>query len=261
MEEEYGEGITALIGLADDPMRQTQYPLYLDMMSFHHMALVGLAGSGKSNFFRTMLYSLVMKYTPEDVNFYILDLSSGILSAFKNMPHCGAYLTKENESDFDRLLALLHDIMDERKKLFKDADVYSYDDYVNVHKLPIVLVILDGWTNIHDFAKGQQYNLGISKYMREAANYGVRFLFSVNHLNEFSSKVNQEFDYKIALQAKDKFEYNDICGLPEYCIGQTDHWGFYNGNTSNIFGKNRFLDSNYYYTLKNCCCLIIKSII
>ena len=51
---------------------------------------------------------------------------------------------------------------------------------------------------------------------------------------------------------KYKFEYNDICGLPEYCIGQTDHWGFYNGNTSNIFGKNRFLDSNYYYTLKNC---------
>jgi len=213
---EYGEpaeGIAALIGRTDDPMHQTQLPMYLDMMSFHHMALVGLAGSGKSNFFKTMLYSLVMKYTPEDVNFYILDLSSGILSAFKNMPHCGAYLTKENESDFDRLLALVQDIVDERKKLFIDADVYSYDDYVNIHKLPIALVVLDGWTNIHDFAKGQQYSLGISKYMRESTNYGVRFLFSVNHLNEFSSKVNQEFDYKIALQAKNKFDYNDILSL------------------------------------------------
>lgn len=213
---EFGEstdGITALIGLADDPMRQTQLPMCLDMMSFHHMALVGLAGSGKSNFFKTMLYSLVMKHTPEEVNFYILDLSSGVLSAFKNMPHCGAYLTKENEQDVDRLLALVQDIVAERKKQFADADVYSYDDYVNIRKLPLVLVILDGWTNIHDFAKGQQYSLGISKYMREAANYGVRFLFSVNHLNEFSSKVNQELDYKIALQAKDKFEYNDILGL------------------------------------------------
>ena len=213
---EYGEfagGVTALIGRADDPMRQTQLPLCLDMMSFHHMALVGLAGSGKSNFFKTMLYSLVMNYTPEDVNFYILDLSGGVLSVFKNLPHCGAYLTKENESDFDRLLALVQEIVDERKKLFADADIYGYDDYVNVRKLPIVLVIMDGWTNIHDFAKGQQYSLGISKYMREAANYGIRFLFSVNHLNEFSSKVNQEFDYKIALRAKDKFEYNDILSL------------------------------------------------
>lgn len=210
---EPAEGITALIGLVDDPMRQTQLPLYLDMMSFHHMALVGLAGSGKSNFFKTMLHSLVMKHTPEDVNFYILDLSGGVLSAFKNMPHCGAYLTKENEQDFDRLLALVQGIVDERKKLFADAEVYSFDDYVNIRKLPLVLVILDGWTNIHDFAKGQQHSLGISKYMREAANYGVRFLFSVNHLNEFSSKVNLELDYKIALQAKDKFEYNDILSL------------------------------------------------
>lgn len=220
---EYGEpaeGITAMIGLADDPVRQTQLPLCLDLMSFHHMALVGLAGSGKSNLFKTMLYSLVNKYTPEDVNFYILDLSSGVLSAFKNMPHCGAYLTKENEPDFDRLLALVQDIVDERKKLFADADVYSYDDYLNIRKLPLVLVILDGWTNIHDFAKGQQYSLGISKHMRDAANYGVRFLFSANHLNEFSSKVNQEFDYKIALQAKDKFEYNDILSLRNAIVPQ-----------------------------------------
>lgn len=211
--DESSDGITALIGLADDPMHQMQLPLSLDMMSFHHMALVGLAGSGKSNFFKTMLYSLVMKYTPEELDFYILDLSGGILSAFKNMPHCGAYLTKENELDFDRLLALIQDIVEERKKLFKAADVYSYDDYLNVRKLPLSLVILDGWANIHDFTKGQQYSLNISKYMREAANYGVRFLFAVNHLNEFSSKVNQELDYKIALQAKDKFEYNDILSL------------------------------------------------
>ena len=213
---EYGErvkGNAALIGLADDPMNQTQLPLYLDLMSFHHMALVGLAGSGKSNFFKTLLYSLVMKHTPEEVNFYILDLSGGVLSAFKNVPHCGAYLTKENELDFDRLLDLVQDIVEERKMLFAEEDVYSYDDYVNVRKLPIVLVILDGWTNIHDFVKGQQYSLGISKYMREAANYGVRFMFSANHQNEFSSKVNQEVDYKIALQAKDKFEYNDILSL------------------------------------------------
>lgn len=210
---ESAEGIAALIGRVDNPMRQIQPPLYLDMMSFHHMALVGLAGSGKSNFFKTMLYSLVMKYTPEDVNFYILDLSGGVLGVFKDMPHCGAYLTKEGEAEFDRLLSLIQDVIAERKKLFAEAEVYCYDDYVNINKLPLVLIVLDGWTNIYDFGKGQQYSLGISKYMREASNYGVRFLFSVNHMNEFSSKVNQEIDYRIALQAKDKFEYNDILNL------------------------------------------------
>lgn len=209
----YANGITALIGMVDDPENQKQMPLFLDLLSFHHMALCGLAGSGKSTFFKTMLYSLVMNYSPEELNFYILDLSGGVLSTFSRMPHCGAYLTKENEADFDRLLALVQEIVEERKKVFAEVEVYSYNDYIKINKLPLAMVIIDGWTNIMDFVKGQQYSLGISKYMREAANYGVRFILSVNHMNEFSAKVNQEFDYKIAMQAKDKYEYNDILGV------------------------------------------------
>lgn len=207
------KGVSALIGLIDDPEHQKQMPLLLDLMSFHHMALCGLAGSGKSTFLKTMLYSIVMNYEPDDVNFYILDLSGGILRVFRDVPHCGSYLTRENEADFDRMLALITEIVNERKRLFTEAEVYSYDDYVKTHKLPVVLVVIDGWTNIGDFTKGQQYGLYISKDMREATNYGIRFIFSVNHLNEFSARVSQEIDYKLALQAKDKFDYNDILSV------------------------------------------------
>ncbi len=206
-------GISTLIGRVDDPEHQKQFPLSLDLQSFHHMGLVGTAGSGKSTFFKTMLYSLVMNYTPEDANFYIMDLSGGALSVFRDVPHCGAYLTKENESDFDRMLALVQEIADERKQLFAEAEVFSYDDYIKIRKLPLVLVVLDGWTNINDFAKGQQYSLYISKNMRDVANYGIRFMFSVNHMNEFTAKVRQELDYTIVLQAKDKYDYNDILNL------------------------------------------------
>ena len=219
------EDVSALIGLVDDPQHQRQLPLFLNMMSFHHMAVIGMAGSGKSSFFKTMLYSLVMNYTPEDVNFYIMDMSGGMLSTFRDVPHCGTYLTKENEADFDRMLTLIQDIVEERKQLFADAEVYSYDDYVKVRKLPVVLVILDGWTNINDLAKGQYYALYISKNLRDAANYGIRFMFSTNHLNEISARVNQELDYKIALQAGDKFDYNDILSVrdafgPPECPGR-----------------------------------------
>jgi len=205
--------ISALIGLADDPVHQKQMPLFLDFMSFHHMALVGLGGSGKSTFFKTMLYSLVMNYTPEEVNFYIADLSAGALNVFHSMPHCGAYLTKENETDFDRLFTLVQDIVDERKKLFTEAEVYSYDDYIKVNKLPLILVIIDGWANINEFAKGQVYNINICKNIREATNYGVRFFFSINHINELTPKTDREIDYHIALYEKERYDYNDILGL------------------------------------------------
>lgn len=206
-------GVSALMGVVDDPVHQKQMPLFLDLKSFHHMALVGLGGSGKSTFFKTMLYSLMMNYTPEDINFYIADLSSGALNVFHNMPHCGAYLTKENEAEFDRMLDLVTDIVEERKKLFAEAEVYSYDDYIKIKKLPLIVVVIDGWTNINEFAKGQAYSIGIAKYMRDATNYGVRFFFSINHANELGARVDREFDYKIALYQKDRFDYNDILHL------------------------------------------------
>ena len=202
--------IMSLIGKVDDPEVQDQYALTLDMQSFHNMLLCGQSGSGKSTFIRTMLFTLLKRYTPEELNYYILDLSSGALNAFRTLPHCGAYITEENESDFDRMLSLIKDLIDERKKLFADADVFGYDAYVKNRKLPLILVILDGWTNINTFRKGQEYSLTISANMREASNYGIRFILTVNHINEVSGKAKQELDYRIALRAKDKFDYNDI---------------------------------------------------
>ena len=77
-------------------------------------------------------------------------------------------------------------------------------------------------------------------------------------LNYNDENVSTQYTQRLALMSitdintggKYQFEYNDIGGLPPYCNGQTDHWGFYNGNVSNILGYYRFLDS-YYYTIKN----------
>ena len=210
---EPAETITATLGKVDDPEFQTQYPFTLDLQSFHHMLLVGGAGSGKSTLLRTLLYSLVTKYTPEDVNYYILDLSSGAMSAMSGMPHCGAYLTEQDEADFDRLLKLIKDVIAERKKLFAKEGVFSFDAYRKVAKMPVILLIIDSWMNITSFRKAQEYSLSIAEHMRDAANYGIRFVLSINHINELSAKARQEMDYRLMLQPKDKFDCNDILNV------------------------------------------------
>ena len=205
--------ITATVGMVDDPEFQSQYPMTLELLSFHHLLLVGSSGSGKSTFLRTMLYSLVTTYSPDDVNYYIVDLSAGAMSSMSAMPHCGAYLTEENEAEFDRLLKLIKDIIAERKKLFTQAEVFSFDAYRKVAKLPVILVIIDSWMNISAFRKAQEYGLSIGDYMRDAANYGVKFILTINHINEISSRAKQEMDRRIMLQPKDKFDYNDVLNV------------------------------------------------
>lgn len=206
-------GIQALIGMADDPEHQSQFPYILDMQSFHHMLLCGGSGTGKSTFLKTMLYSLISKYSPDDINYYILDMSGGALVNFAKSPHCGAYLTENNEADFDRLLTMIKDIVAERKKLFADAEVTNFESYRKIKQLPLILFIMDNYTNINNFKRGASYYSSMGDYMKECAAYGIRFIIACNHLNEVHSKSRQEVDYRIALQGKDKYEYSDILDL------------------------------------------------
>lgn len=208
-----GWGMSAVVGMVDDPERQEQFPLHLHVQGFHNMLLCGSGGSGKSTFMCTLLYSLVNSYSPEDLNYYILDLSGGILNPFGAMPHCGAYLTENEEADFDRLLALIRELINERRKLFTEAEAFSYDAYRQLRPLPLVLMIIDGFTNITTFRHGNDYYATLHEYMRDGANYGIRFILTCNHVNEVSAKSKQEIDQRIALQAKDRYEYSDILNV------------------------------------------------
>ena len=210
MQRPAGGGLYALIGMADDPERQDQHPYWLDLMSFRNMMLCGSSGSGKSTYLRTMLYSLVSHYSPEEVNYYIIDLSNGALFGFSGMEHCGAYLTERDDDDVVRLFQMIKNLIGNRKRMFAEAEVDSYEAYRRLHPLPLVLIIIDGFTNFPSLSCGDAYFTKLHEFLRDGANYGVRYIFSVNHTNEISSRAKMEIDMHVALQAKDRFEYADI---------------------------------------------------
>ncbi len=202
----------AVIGIADDPEQQRQLPLSINFLSLRHIILCGEAGSGKSTFLRTMLYSMAEQYGPHQLNYYILDLSGGAMSSMKELPHCGAYLNDQNENDLNRLMALLHNIIAERRALFAAADVVNYNTYIKIKPLPLILFVIDSYTNIVNFQQGPTFNTEFHFFLREAASYGICVIASMNHFGEMYSKARMEVDYTIALWAKDRYDYTDILG-------------------------------------------------
>ncbi|MCC8072611.1 MAG: type VII secretion protein EssC, partial [Clostridiales bacterium] len=202
-----------LLGFVDDPERQNQFPLVIDFMKIHHMFVCGIVASGKTTFIKTMLLEFVEKYSPDDFNYYILDLSSGALNMFAKLPHCGAYLTENNETDFRRLFNLIKDIISERKKLFSDAGVTNYNSYCDIAKIPMIMFIIDGFVNIKNFAAGNDISITLHEILKEAANCGIKFVITANHPNEVTLKSRDELDFRISLTAKDRYEYNDIMNV------------------------------------------------
>lgn len=206
------EKISALVGMIDDPGKQEQYPMELDLQSTHNLLLVGESGCGKTAMIQTMLLNLAQRYTPEQVNFYILDFSSKLLTQFRRIPHCGIVLTDEDEPSIDRLFEMITDETKRRQKLFAQAEVNSYEAYCRVEKLPLWVVVIDGVVNFTSIKKGNFYYSTIHDFMRDGAPYGIKFVLAGGHYNEFSMRVRQEASEHIGMNQKDKYGYFDILG-------------------------------------------------
>lgn len=202
--------VRALVGIADDPQRQDQYPLIMDLEKCKHYLLAGETGSGKTTLLQTMLYSLVQNYSPAQLNYCILDFSNKRLSTFRRMPHCGCYLTQEDEDSLERFFDMIYEEIARRKKLFAQADVSSFDTYPNRERMPLVLVVIHQLAGLTGSTAGPRLNW--SELLRESAGCGIKFIISANFINEVNSKLKQEIGNRLALHSKDRFTYGEILG-------------------------------------------------
>ena len=68
--------INPVIGEFDVPTMQQQFILTLPISKEGNALIYGSAGSGKENLITTVLYSSMINYTPQEVNYYIVDFGS-----------------------------------------------------------------------------------------------------------------------------------------------------------------------------------------
>jgi S-DNA-T family DNA segregation ATPase FtsK/SpoIIIE len=200
------------MGMIDDPERQEQYPLLLDFSKFNNMMVSGTARSGKTTFVQTALLQLLRKCTPNQLNFYILDYSSRLMSLFRPFQHCGAVLTEAVGESLDSFFNLIDGIIDQRKTLFENLGVDSVEAASAVCEIPIIFVIIDNFSGMKMSKKGEDYAYQIDTHLKRGAQYGVKYLITCSHPNEVNVRARREIDKRIALWAKDKYDYEEILG-------------------------------------------------
>ena len=202
--------ISVLLGKVDDPENQTQFPLVMDIQNAQNLMIAGQSGSGKTTMLLTMLYSLAGTYSPEEFNFYVVDYSSRMLGLLKNLPHCGAYITDDDESAVIRLIDFVRDIAMERKRLFASVNAANFAAYRAEKNIPLILLVFDNYAGFTATKSGTRIYPDMHVFMKECAGYGIKFVFAVGHVNELSTRSRQEVGTRIALNAKDRFDYSEI---------------------------------------------------
>ena len=145
---------SATIGLVDYVRTQEQKPLTIDFSKTGHVGLYGASGTGKTTFLQTLVYSMVCEYayTPEELNLYAMDFGGRNLGYLSYLPHTGGVVFADDESKLSELAFVLHDIIDERKRIFADNNCGTFSDYRAVCKkpLPAILVLIDNFASFRD---------------------------------------------------------------------------------------------------------------
>jgi DNA segregation ATPase FtsK/SpoIIIE-like protein len=201
-----------LIGLVDNPYQASQKPLRIDFTN-GHAVIFGASGRGKTTFLQTVIASLVLTHSPDELHIYILDFGGRAMSIMSDLPHVGAVITAEEEERVMRVLRRISDIIDKRQVLFSEAKANNLDSYNLGHPekpLPAILVVID------NFAEFREYYEGLMdpfiSLIREARAYGVHFLISADLPNSLSGKLYNLITERFTLKLSDPSEYTDIVG-------------------------------------------------
>ena len=198
------------IGLYDDPHNQIQKPLEMNFSENGHLAIVGNAGSGKSTFMQTVAFELMMKYSPEIVNLYLIDFSGHRLVSFENAPHVGGIVTDDMEDRLDKFFTLLNMMMQERKEQLKRGDFRQYVK-LNGYVIPAVFVFLDNYESFRE-KTNDKYSDIILRLSREGVSYGIYFLVSAAGfgMSAIPNRIADNIRTVMTLEQQDKFKYMDV---------------------------------------------------
>lgn len=168
----------------------------MDTVSHVHSFILGQSGSGKSVFLHNVIAASMLKYKPEDLQFYLLDFKLGGVefNRYRNSKHVKALLV--DNSDVQITLEILRDLdeaMKERGKALRAAGVSSVTEFNRRNPgnhLPQILLVADECHAMFNPGIGKnrkQFNEIseiIAKIAKEGRSQGVHLLLATQTLAE-----------------------------------------------------------------------------
>lgn len=128
--------------------------LVADLARMPHVLIAGQTGSGKSVAINSFLCSILLRASPSEVKFILVDPKRVELTGYNNIPHLLTPVIVEPEKVISALRWLM-DEMDRRYKLFAQAGVRNIDSYNEMsgfQALPFIVLVIDELADIMLFS-------------------------------------------------------------------------------------------------------------
>lgn len=215
-----------------------------------HGLIGGTTGSGKSTLLHDIIINGAWLYSPDELQFILLDFKSVEFGIYSGLPHVRVLSTKSDREYGSNVLAYIVGEIEFRKKLF--GRVSSIEEYNNEqHHVPRILIIIDEFHNLfvgegtlgdlRDSNISSQINKHFNKILKEGRSFGIHLLLATQEAGGIQSidSYLQQIKLRIVLKMEDKgkfLTYDNSARPDKLRRGE----GFYNDDFGKEGSNNQF---------------------
>jgi type VII secretion protein EccCa len=199
-----------------------------------HGMLIGTTGSGKSEFLRTLLLSLVATHHPDQVNLLLTDFKGGsTFLGMEKLPHTAAVVTNmaEEAELVNRMGEVLTGELDRRQTILRQAGmqvgaagalsgVAEYEKYrergADLAPLPTLFVVVDEFAEL--LQSHPDFIALFDRICRVGRSLRVHLLLATQSLQTGGARIDKlepNLTYRIALRTTSSHESKLVIGTPE----------------------------------------------
>ncbi len=178
-----------------------------------HMLIAGKTGSGKSTLMHILVTNLALHYSPNEVEFYLIDFKKGVefkTYASNHLPHARV-IAIESDREFGlSVLQRLDSILKERGDLFRDRGVQDIAGFRNANpeRMPRIMLMIDEFQEFftEDDRISQNATLLLDRLVRQGRAFGMHVMLGSQTLGGAYSLARStlgQVAVRIALQCSE----------------------------------------------------------
>ncbi len=201
-------------------------PFVVDLHKLPHLLVAGTTGSGKSVLLNTIIVSLLMRFTPDELKFILVDPKMLEFSLYSGIPNLVTDVVTSSKGAIDVLRWAVEEMM-RRYQAMKKVKSKNLDDFIEKtgEKMPRIIVVIDEFADlmVTSAKKVEEYVMRLSQMARAA---GIHLILTTQRpsTDVVTGIIKSNLPARIALRVSDKVNSRVILDTngAETLLGQGD---------------------------------------
>ena len=203
------------VGLADDPDHQRQIPFLFDPAA-GNLLCYGVSGAGTTTTLGTMAIALADAHPVERLHMYVLDFGTQALAPLGDLPHMGAVVGSADKDRQARLVRLLSDEIDRRRRWIATSGSPRINAGIPGSEFPAIVLFLDNFSAFNaeyqDIAGGPVRDQ-LGRLVADGPGLGITLVMTADRPAAIPSSIANLVTQKLAFRLGESQDFSYF-GIP-----------------------------------------------